>query len=102
MKENNIAINDTARTWIDEKLKNDNTVIFFTDGTKLIATISIADKIKETSIEAVKQLKDRGIEVYMLTGDNEQTAKAVSEQVGIEHFKANVLPAEKSAFIKEL
>lgn len=102
MRENNVIINDTARTWVDAKLKNANTVIFFTDGSKLIATISIADKIKETSIEAIKQLKEKGIEVYMLTGDNEQTAKAVSEQVGIEHFKANVLPSQKSDFIKEL
>lgn len=102
MKEKNIDINTLTRTWVDEKLKKANTVIFFTDGSKLIAAISIADKIKETSIEAVKHLKEKGIEVYMLTGDNEQTAKAVSEQVGIEHFKANVLPAQKSVFIKEL
>ncbi|MDZ4666227.1 MAG: heavy metal translocating P-type ATPase [Bacteroidota bacterium] len=102
MTENKISINDTARIWVDDKLHKAHTVIFFTDGAKLITAISIADKIKETSIEAIKHLKERGIEVYMLTGDNEQTAKAVSEQVGINHFKANVLPAQKSAFIKEL
>ncbi len=102
MNEKNISIDTSTRTWVDEKLKKANTVIFFTDGNKLIATISIADAIKETSIEAIKKLKEKGIEVYMLTGDNEQTAKAVSEQVGIEHYKANVLPAQKSEFIKEL
>jgi len=102
MKEKNVSIDSSTRIWVDEKLKMANTVILFTDGSKLIAAISIADKIKETSVEAIKNLKEKGIEVYMLTGDNEQTAKAVSDQVGIDHFKANVLPAQKSEFIKKL
>jgi len=102
MKEKNIDISLPARTWVDEKLKKANTVIFFTNGLTLIAAISLADKIRETSVEAIKHLKEKGIQVYMLTGDNEQTAKAVSEQVGIDYFKANVLPAQKSTFIKEL
>ncbi len=67
-----------------------------------MAAIAIADKITPTSIEAVSQLKDSGVEVYMLTGDNEHTAKAVAEQVGIEHFKADVLPAEKASFVETL
>ncbi|MDP3556118.1 MAG: heavy metal translocating P-type ATPase [Bacteroidota bacterium] len=100
--EKNISINNLAQNWIDEKLKLANTVILFSNETNLLAAISIADKIKDTSAEAIKQLQTNGIEVYMLTGDNEQTAKAVSQQVGIEHFKANVLPAQKSEFIKEL
>jgi Cu2+-exporting ATPase len=67
-----------------------------------LAAIAIADKIKDTSIRAVKELQQAGIEVYMLTGDNMQTAKAVAAQAGIEHFKAEVLPADKAAFVKDL
>ncbi|MDO8999378.1 MAG: copper-translocating P-type ATPase [Bacteroidota bacterium] len=102
IREKNISINNLAQNWIDEKLELANTVILFSNETNLLAAISIADKIKDTSAEAIKQLQTNGIEVYMLTGDNEQTAKAVSQQTGIEHFKANVLPAQKSEFIKEL
>jgi Cu2+-exporting ATPase len=102
IKSKNIIINETAQHWITEKLNNANTVVLFSDETKLFAAISIADKIKDTSKEAIRLLKNNGIDVYMLTGDNEQTAKAVSDQVGISHFKANVLPAQKSEFIKDL
>ena len=100
--ENNVLINNSAKNWINEKLKIANTVVLFSDETKLLAAIAIADKIKETSIVAIKQLRENGIDVYMLTGDNEQTAKAISELVGIDHYKANVLPAQKSDFIKQL
>lgn len=102
IKEKGIIISDIANKWIKEKLNTANTVILFSNNKIILAAISIADKIKSTSVEAVKQLKDNSIEIYMLTGDNEQTAMAVSKQVGIDHFKANVLPAEKSAFIKSL
>lgn len=67
-----------------------------------MAVIAIADKVKATSVAAVKQLQHLGIELYMLTGDNQSTAKAIAEQVGIKNFKAEVLPANKAAFVKEL
>ena len=102
IKNKNIIINDNAKLWITEKLNKANTVVLFSDENKLLATISIADKIKDSSIEAIKLLKNNGIDVYMLTGDNEQTARAVSDQVGINHYKANVMPAQKSEFIKDL
>lgn len=69
---------------------------------KVLALIAIADKVKETSRSAIQTLQDRGIEVYMLTGDNPQTAKAVASQVGLNHYKAEVLPSEKADFIKQL
>ena len=78
------------------------TVIFFANSSGVLAILAIADELKESSQEAVRTLQDRGIEVYMLTGDNEQTAKTVAEQVGIRHFKAEVLPADKADFVKEL
>lgn len=78
------------------------TVIFFANSSGVLAILAIADELKESSQEAIRTLQDRGIEVYMLTGDNEQTAKTVAEQVGIRHFKAEVLPADKADFVKEL
>ena len=102
IKKNNIILTEASKLWINEKLNNANTVVLFSDEIKLIAAISIADKIKDTSKEAIRLLKNNGIDVYMLTGDNEHTAKAVSYQVGISDFKANVLPAQKSEFIKDL
>ena len=60
------------------------------------------DKVKENSVEAIQRLKALGITAYMLTGDNPQTAKVVAEKVGIEHFRAETLPEDKAAFIKQL
>lgn len=88
----------TAGIWLSEA----KTVIFFSDDLEALAVIAISDEIKESSIEAVRQLKESGIEVYMLTGDNQQTAKAIAAKAGIDHYKAEVLPADKSAFIREL
>ncbi len=78
------------------------TVIFFSNQASALAIVAIADELKESSAAAIKMLQGRGIEVYMLTGDNEQTAKAVAGQVGIDHFKAEVMPSDKADFVKEL
>ncbi|MAY84333.1 MAG: copper-translocating P-type ATPase [Flavobacteriales bacterium] len=87
-----------ASEWSNEG----KTVIFFANQLTVLAILAIADEIKESSATAIKTLQDRGINVYMLTGDNEQTAKAVAKQVGIEHFKAEVMPSDKADFVKEL
>lgn len=78
------------------------TVIGFARDKELLAVIAIADKIKETSAKAIADLQNHGIEVYMLTGDNAQTAKAVAQKVGLKNFKAEVMPSEKADFIKQL
>ena len=77
-------------------------MVYFTDERSVLAVIAIADKIKPTSRAAVESLQKKGIEVYMLTGDNEQTAKAVARQVGLRHYKAEVLPSDKADFVKLL
>jgi P-type Cu2+ transporter len=100
--EKSIKISATLKQWMDTKLIEANTVVLFSNEKMVLAAISIADKIKETSVEAIKHLQEKGIAVYMLTGDNEETAKAVSSRVGIKHYQANVLPAQKSDFIKKL
>ncbi len=77
-------------------------VILFSDEKNILAAFAIADKIKESSAKAIATLQERGIEVYMLTGDNLQTAQAVANQVGLKHFQAEVLPSDKADFIKTL
>ena len=102
LKTNNISIAPQLESSATKWLKEAKTVIYFADEKQALAVIAIADKVKETSIEAVQQLQAAGIEVYMLTGDNQSTAKAIAKQVGIKHFKAEVLPAHKATFVKEL
>ncbi len=100
--ENGILFSEEINIWTLEMSEQANTVVYFANETQVLACISIADKIKQTAKLAIAKLKAQGIEVYMLTGDQEQTAKVVSSSVGIEHFKSNVLPADKANFIKHL
>jgi Cu2+-exporting ATPase len=78
------------------------TVVYFANETGVLAVIAIADRLKATSQQAVQTLQARGIEVYMLTGDNAETAAAVATQVGLKHYRAEVLPAGKAQFVQEL
>jgi Cu2+-exporting ATPase len=78
------------------------TVIYYAGENRILAIIAIADKIKATSANAVATLQKRGIEVHMLTGDNEQTALAVARQIGIRRYKSEVLPSDKADYVKML
>jgi Cu2+-exporting ATPase len=78
------------------------TVIYFADEEKVLGIIAIADQVKPGSAAAIATLQKSGVTVYMLTGDNEHTAAAVAKQVGITHYKAEVMPSEKAAFVKSL
>jgi Cu2+-exporting ATPase len=101
LAENNIAIaeqlQDQAEEW--ENSLKPLLVCKQQTGSSVIA---ISDKIKETSVQAIREMQDMGIDLYMLTGDNEATAKAIAEQTGIKHYKAEVLPQHKADFVKEL
>lgn len=79
-----------------------NTVVYFADEDRVLAILSVSDKIKESSSRAIAQLKDLGIEVYLVTGDNRMTAGAVAEQTGIREFIAESLPSEKADFVSSL
>ncbi len=79
-----------------------NTVVFFAVKTELAAIITITDKIRESSANAIAELQHQGIEVYMLTGDNAQTAKAVASKVGLKNYQPEVMPADKAEFVKAL
>lgn len=87
-----------ASLWLGEA----KTVVYFAENDTTIGIIAIADKIKATSKQAVQALNELGIEVYMLTGDNEQTAAAIAKQTGIQQYRAGVMPDFKAGFIKEL
>ena len=102
LAESNITIADQLQKQADEWGKQSKTVIWFADSKQALSVIVISDKIKETSVEAIRQMQDMGIELYMLTGDNEATAKAIAKQTGIGHYKAEVLPQHKADFVKEL
>ncbi len=78
------------------------TVVFFADHNALLAIIGLADTLKPTSAEAVQQLKSAGIAVYMLTGDNHQTAASIAAMAGIEKFHAGMLPSDKADYVKNL
>ena len=78
------------------------TPLFFSRDSQLLGIIAVADVLKEESPEAIRQLQHMGIQVVMLTGDNEQTAKAIGKQAGVDHVIAGVLPDGKEAVIRKL
>ncbi|MEH7305386.1 heavy metal translocating P-type ATPase [Neobacillus drentensis] len=85
------------------RLENEGkTAMFIAINSDIIGLVAVADTVKETAKLAVQQLHDLGIEVFMLTGDNERTAKAIAHQVGINHVIAEVLPEEKANHVKQL
>lgn len=102
MEEQGVAVStsltERAARWQEEA----KTVIYFANTKQVLALIALADKIKASSKAAVDALRKKHIDVYMLTGDNEQTAKAVAKQVGIAHYQADMLPSDKADFIKQL
>lgn len=100
--ENKITIDPTLQQQADDWGKQSKTVIWFSDSKKALSVVAISDKIKETSAQAIKEMQNMGIDLYMLTGDNEATAKAIAKQTGIKHYKAEVLPQHKADFVKEL
>lgn len=100
--ENNIQIENSYVELATKFQEEGCTIIWYSNNHNLLAMFAIVDKIKETSKLAIQSLLDKGIEVYMLTGDNSITAKAVANKVGIKHSYANVLPNEKYDFIKSL
>jgi Cu2+-exporting ATPase len=102
LAEENIQISEELIPLADKWAAEAKTVIWFADNKKALAVLAIADKIKETSVQAIKQLQEMDIELYILTGDNQTTAKAIATQTGIRNFKAEVLPQQKADFIKEL
>ena len=97
-----VKVSDDMRAKAVEFSKEGKTPLFFAAGDRLCGIIAVADTIKEDSPEAVRQLKNMGIRVVMLTGDNEQTANAIGKQAGVDEVIAGVLPDGKEAVIRKL
>ena len=97
-----ISWSNSQIEWADVCSLEGKTVIYFADSRRVLALIAIADRLKEGSLEAIRHLQNEGIEVYMLTGDNRITARAVAAKTGVKHFKAEVMPSDKAAFVSEL
>lgn len=102
LTEQNVKVDAALQDKVTALQEQAQTVIYFTNATQVLAIVSIADQIKAGSAKAIAALKNEGIEVYMLTGDNQQTAASVAAQVGIDQFRAEVLPSDKSDFVKQL
>ncbi|MGH6852981.1 MAG: heavy metal translocating P-type ATPase, partial [Methylocella sp.] len=96
-----IATSDLASV-ADELRKDGATVIFMGLDGKAAGLLAIADPVKGTAVDAIKALRDEGVRVQMLTGDNKTTAEAVARKLGIEDVTAGVLPANKSAVVERL
>ena len=97
-----VKVSDDMRSKAVEFSKEGKTPLFFAADDRLCGIIAVADTIKEDSPEAVRQLKNMGIRVVMLTGDNEQTANAIGKQAGVDEVIAGVLPDGKEAVIRKL
>lgn len=102
MQEKNIPLTATQHQFANNYTHQACSLVALTDGTKILALLALTDEVKSTSATAIKQLKALGIETYMLTGDNAQTAAVVASEVGIDHYVAHTLPADKANFVKQL
>jgi Cu2+-exporting ATPase len=86
-----------------ETLKSEaKTVVYFGMDSKVESILAIADQVKKTAHTAIQQIEQMGIDIFMLTGDNEQTASVIANKVGIKNYQANVMPADKGNFVKQL
>lgn len=102
MEQEGVADFSTIEKEVSAEQQLGKTVSYIAINTKVVGFITITDAIKKTSIEAITELKTQGIEVIMITGDNENTAKAVAAELNLTDFKAGFLPQDKLAFIKNL
>ncbi len=102
LEEREVEISTALETKANEWLSQSKTVIWFASERIALAVLAISDQIKPTSVQAIDELQKMGVELYMLTGDNEATAQAIAHQTGIRHYKAEVLPQDKATFVKDL
>ena len=102
LMEHHIYIGDKLKQEADRLLNDLKTVIWFADQEKAMAVVGIMDNMKETSIKAIAEFQAAGIQVYMLTGDNEATAREIASKAGIKNYMAEVLPDKKADYVKQL
>ncbi len=98
----NATANEENQVIIKEWQSTGQTVMYLVIGNKVEGIVSVADSIKKTSYSAIKELKEMGVKVIMLTGDNEFTAAAVAKELGLDDYKADCLPDDKFNMVKAL
>ncbi|OLS03448.1 heavy metal translocating P-type ATPase [Tissierella creatinophila] len=101
MKDNSVDIEEKENTLAELETLGKTAMLIAIDG-QLSGIIAVADTIKETSLKAIKELQEMNLTVYMITGDNERTAKAIADQVGITNILADVLPENKAEKVEAL
>lgn len=102
MLANDVFISEDLKSAAANWCEKGQSVIWFANQDEVLAILGIEDQIKPSSKAAIRKLKESGVEVFMLTGDNQQTAKAVALELGIDNYKAEVMPSDKSDFVKSL
>ncbi|MCX6656082.1 MAG: heavy metal translocating P-type ATPase [Candidatus Bathyarchaeota archaeon] len=102
MEEMKTEFPDTIRVKAESLYDEGKTLAFIAIDNKVVGVIAVADQIKDNAPKAVKRLRDMGLKVIMITGDNRRTAEAIAKQVGIEEYRAEVLPEDKVNVVKDL
>jgi Cu2+-exporting ATPase len=98
----NVTLPETTKEKAENWQMTGQTVMYFVKGNSVEGIISVSDTIKTTSAQAIRNLQKMGVKVQMLTGDNEHTAKTVSDELGLDSYMANTLPEDKYEIVKEL
>ncbi len=102
LEENGITTPDEMNAKAGQWQNEGATTVWFANEKKALAVIAIADKLKDTSTAAVRQMHQTGLDIWMLTGDNQAAAAHIAAQAGIKNYRADMLPQDKARFINEL
>ena len=102
LAENKVHIPESLQQQTREWMKLGKTIIWFADQQQALGAIAVADRIKDSSVSAIHELQQMGIEVHMLTGDSENTAHSIARQTGIKQYRAGMLPQQKADYITRL
>src|SRR5699024_7555154 len=101
MQDDQVDVGDAEQELIDYEVGGKTAMLIAVDG-EYHGIVAVADTIKETAPQAIRELQEEGLEVIMVTGDNERTAQDIAKQVGIDQVIAQVLPEEKADRVKEI
>lgn len=102
VEEQGAQVDEKIKAFLDHANRSGETVVFLTEGERVVAGFGLADQVREDSAEVVRQLHHEGYQVAMLTGDSEAVAKTVADQLGIDRYFAEVLPENKDQKIQQL
>ena len=102
IEEEGLLVPDKLQLQAQQYIAEAQTVVYFGNDLQIVAVIAISDQVKEGAAEAISKIEKMGITVHMLTGDQEQTAAVIARKVGISHYMAELMPADKGNFVEAL